>query len=318
MKNPHTWAVVLAGGDGTRLKSLTRLISGDSRPKQFCPIFDGKTLLTQTRSRLAKAVAPDHTLFVVVKAHERFYKSDLADVDPSRLVIQPENKGTAAAIAFSLLRILQADEEAIVGYFPADHYFEQDGPFLAVIDSAFELAQQNTDSLVLLGAEPHQPEIEYGWIEPGAGYGDCTRVSRFWEKPSLDIAKDLLKRGCLWNTFVMVGRARMFLDLLAATVPELLQAFEPVAPMSHDGSETKRVRRLYRSLPPVDFSHQVLAKCTDRLLLLRLGDARWSDLGKPERVMATLEEAGIQPQWAASISQAPLAGVSLQSNKATA
>src|SRR5438132_446793 len=111
--NNHTWAVILAGGEGMRLRSLTQLVCGDNRPKQFVPIFGDRTLLSQTRQRLAKAVPAERTVFVVVKAHQRFYARELADVAPSRIVVQPNNKGTAAAIAYSLIRILQEDPDAI-------------------------------------------------------------------------------------------------------------------------------------------------------------------------------------------------------------
>jgi mannose-1-phosphate guanylyltransferase len=298
----HNWAVILAGGEGRRLRSFTQLICGDNRPKQFCPIFGGRTLLGQTRHRLSNAVAPERTVFVVVKAHERYYQHELSDVAPPRIVVQPDNKGTAAAIVYSLLRILQEDKDAVVGYFPADHYFEPDSRFASVTASAFDIAARNPESLVLLGAEPHHPETEYGWIEPAEEawqgmalpHSDCSKVGRFWEKPPVELAERLLERGCLWNTFVMTGRAKTFLKLLAASVPELLQAFEPIESTAPGRAETKMVRRIYGSLNPFDFSHDVLSACADQLLLLRLGDVRWNDLGRPERVMATLAQAAFQ------------------------
>ena len=73
----HRWGVILAGGDGTRLQPLTRLACGDNRPKQFCPLLGGKTLLAQTRKRVAKTIDPDRVLFVLTKKHERFYKESL-------------------------------------------------------------------------------------------------------------------------------------------------------------------------------------------------------------------------------------------------
>src|SRR5262245_840244 len=95
------WAVILAGGDGTRLRSLTRSISGDERPKQFCRLFGGQTLLDQTRQRVSLSVELDKTLVVVTAGHEKFYQQ----LPDESLVIQPSNKGTAPAILYSLLRI---------------------------------------------------------------------------------------------------------------------------------------------------------------------------------------------------------------------
>src|SRR6266540_2640641 len=101
------WAVILAGGDGTRLRSMTRAIAGDDRPKQFCPIVGGRTLLDQTRDRVALSVPSDKTLIVVTEKHKRFYQSLNAMAPKELLVEQPNNKGTAPAIVYALMRVAQ-------------------------------------------------------------------------------------------------------------------------------------------------------------------------------------------------------------------
>jgi len=302
----HAWTVILAGGEGTRLQPLTRLISGDNRPKQFCPIFGGETLLAQTRTRLANAIAPERTMFVVTQSHERFYAEQLAEVNPARLVVQPSNRGTAAAILYSSLRVSRQDPEATAVFFPADHHYSEEPPLIGAVESAFEVARGEPGSIVLLGAEPQSAEVEYGWIEPGPDHdsrsGKCSRVNRFWEKPSPQMAQDLLGQGCLWNTFVMVGQIRAFLDAFEAALPELFHTFEPIAGAASPELERKRVTHVYRKIEPADFSRQVLSTYTDRLVVLRLGDTHWSDLGKPERVMATLKKKGVETaSWARAL-----------------
>src|SRR4051794_9830244 len=94
----HNWAVILAGGDGTRLQALTNRISGDSRPKQFCRFFGEKSLLTHTRERIAPLFSEDQSLFALARTHERFYREELSGVDRHRLIVQPANRGTAVAI----------------------------------------------------------------------------------------------------------------------------------------------------------------------------------------------------------------------------
>lgn len=122
------WAVVLAGGDGVRLRSLTRRITGDERPKQFCRILGGRTLLEQTRRRAGLAVTSDRIVPVVTRAHEQFYAAPLADLPERQLAVQPENRGTGAAILYALLRIAALAPTGRVVVLPSDHYVSDESP----------------------------------------------------------------------------------------------------------------------------------------------------------------------------------------------
>src|SRR5580704_19343746 len=114
----HLWAVLLAGGDGIRLRDLTMRIVGDHRPKQFSPIVGAESLLSQTRARLDPLFSGDRQVFVVSRAHETYYSKELADAKDSLVIPQPMNRGTAVAIIVALVQVMQADPDAIVGFFP--------------------------------------------------------------------------------------------------------------------------------------------------------------------------------------------------------
>jgi mannose-1-phosphate guanylyltransferase len=161
-----SWAVVLAGGDGTRLRPLTRRITGDERPKQFCPILGRETLLEMTLRRTSLAVPADRTVVVLTEIHESFYNSMLKNGPPYRPVIQPNNRGTAPAILYSLLRVASLDPKSSVAIFPSDHYISDDEAFMYCVEAAFEAIRVMPASVILLGINPDGPEIEYGWIEP--------------------------------------------------------------------------------------------------------------------------------------------------------
>ncbi len=295
----HRWGVILAGGDGKRLLPLTRKIAGDDRPKQFCALTGGETLLNQTRRRVSRLISERQTLIILTQTHERFYSSQLRDVPRSCLLVQPYNHGTATAIAYSLARLHNLDPEGAVAFFPSDHHFEDDAGFAEHVEVAFAHAEADRERVVLLGIAPAAPEEAYGWIEPGARLGnpvDSTvfEVRRFWEKPSREMASRLMRRGCLWNSFVMVGRVRAFLKLMRRTVPSLLEAFETKRLKIRPGEEDDNLRKLYGSIPATNFSDEVLSVSPTSLAVLR-GDALgWSDLGEPQRVFSVI---GPRNEW---------------------
>ena len=146
----NEWAVILAGGDGTRLKSLTRKIAGDERPKQFCSVLGATTLLEETQRRAALELARERTVYVVNREHEPYYGPILAHESSASLVIQPRNAGTTPAILYSLLRIARADPDAVVALFPSDHYISDNRKFMAHIRTALDTAQQKRDLIILL------------------------------------------------------------------------------------------------------------------------------------------------------------------------
>lgn len=298
----HRWGVVLAGGDGTRLQPLTRLACGDNRPKQFCSLLGGRTLLAQTRERISGTIDREHVLFVLTKKHEPFFKEELQYVPDGQKIVQPNNQGTLPAILWSLLRLFRRDEHALVAFFPSDHHFANEEVFISTIERTFEFAYRKRDSVILFGARADRPETEYGWIEPEfvaesdlrSGFA---RVQRFWEKPPLTIATELQYRGCLWNTFVMIGSAGAFLRMIRQACPPLFETFE-TALLNHDlGSEERAMQIVYDGLSPFDFSRQVLALSTKRLLVANCGEVGWSDLGEPHRFIAALTQNGAQNPW---------------------
>ena len=289
------WGVLLAGGDGTRLQPLTTRIEGDTRPKQFCRMLGDETLLTQTRRRISPLFDADKVITVVTKKHEAFYSREPGIWPQTAVIVQPENRGTGVGIATAILMLRDLDPEAIVAAFPCDHHYSDEAAFLNVIEAGMLAARNNFDAIVLIGAEATNPETEYGWIEPvqALANGACfapARVRQFWEKPTLATACDLHNRGCLWNTFVTIGRVSAFIDVLCSA------AANPMLRLSA-GIVENDLDSAYRSIPAIDFSRDVLASQPERFLVIRDATSGWTDLGNPSRVFDTLERERIAPAW---------------------
>lgn len=297
-------AIVLAGGDGTRLRDLTRRIAGQYIPKQFCPLIGKSTLIEQTFDRVSLAVAPERTLTVVNRQHEPFYAPLLGDLPNSRLVAQPQNRGTAVAIVYALFRMAESVPETSVALFPSDHYIDDDAEFMRHVEDAFEAVEERPEQTVLLGIAPDRPETGYGWIECGRPVsGNRTRifqVRRFWEKPRPEIAVKLMASGCLWNSFVMVARLTTLLSLVMMAKPELHAAFWAIRYELGKRLEEATVRSLYAKLAPQDFSSEILAHFPANLAVLPVWGVAWNDLGEPQRVIDTLLQLGVQPRWASA------------------
>ena len=197
-------AVIRAGGEGARLKPLTWQIGGENIPKQYFRLLDEDTLLDQTRSPVALPVDSKRTLIVVTQACECSYRPLLTNGSVANIVIQPENRGTAAAILYGPLQLAKLAASTVVAVFPCDHYVSNASLFMHHVDPAFQIASSWPDLIVLLGVTPN-----YGWIDPSeaiaVGGTPLFCVRRFWEKPGRTAAERLQREGCLWNSFVLVA-----------------------------------------------------------------------------------------------------------------
>jgi mannose-1-phosphate guanylyltransferase len=298
------WAVVLAGGEGVRLRSLVRSVLGDERPKQYVPIFGGRTLLGQTLDRVGIGFAVDRTIVVTMEQHAAYTAEELTGCPHPLVFAQPADRGTAAAILAPTSEVARRDPAATVAVFPSDHYIPNGHAFIGYVAEVGTWIDAHPDRIVLLGAQATEPEVEYGWIEPGEKLGDVTTgpiraVRQFWEKPSLARAERCLRAGHLWNTSVVIGKAEALLKAGRRGTPEIIDALgEAAAPSAEIGDHARALQHAYERMPKANFSRSVLEACPDSLAVARLPKLAWTDLGSPRRVIEVMDRLGIRPPWA--------------------
>jgi mannose-1-phosphate guanylyltransferase len=297
-------AIILAGGEGVRLRSVTRFITGqDEMPKQFCPMVDGLTWLENTRNRVAHLIPVERSLIVVKQSHRRFYEPLLGDLPRSQIVAQPCDRGTAPAILYGILRAKRTGPEPdpSVSIFPSDHYVSDDAGFMRQVERAFHAVDTHPALAVLLGMRPDRAETSYGWIEPAARLSpwtpDLFRVKRFWEKPGREFARTLLASGCLWNSGVVVARASVLEAMIEEQAPAMVRSFHDAFGGMSAGDEERGYDPAYAKLEPVGFSEHILSRTSSNLTVQLVDDIRWSDLGEPERLIDTLQTLKSRPAW---------------------
>lgn len=294
--NASLWGIVLAGGEGERLKGFVRERFGAEVPKQFCAFFGERTMLERTIRR-AQFLIPSKRLVVIGTAHHHthIFRS-LGPSPPSTVLLQPANRDTAPGILLPLIHILQKDPEALVAILPSDHFVLPGYRFMrAVQDAAQYVARTGIDRPILLAVEPAWPEPEYGWIEPGepVGTGDrlsIQRINRFIEKPSYEQVERLMKDGWFWNTMVVVARAASLMALVRKRLPELAACFSLLQRFLGTVWEQDLINEVYQAIPKVNFSKSILACRGNPSLFLPVRNVRWSDWGTKDRILSTLSE----------------------------
>lgn len=276
----HRWALVLAGGSGTRLASMTTDGNGVVVPKQYCALVGDRSLLGDTLARARMLVDRERIVVVVAREHEAFWSRQLPPCAPPHIVVQPQNRGTAPGVLLPLLEILRRDREAQITLLPSDHFVADECTLAWALYAAQDAAAAEPGRVLLVGIVPDGPDPEYGWILPAPRSGRTQHIRSFVEKPDVATAASLMRAGAVWNSFLIVGSGTALLELYARRLPKVLQEFLAVQPHSHPEAAAS----LYRALDVSDFSRDLLQGAELNLGLHVAPACGWTDLGTPDRV----------------------------------
>jgi mannose-1-phosphate guanylyltransferase len=276
----NPWSIILAGGEGRRLRELTTTRAGVTVPKQFCSLNGGPSLLGNTLRRAEALSKRERTVVVVSARHERFWSEELRWLPSENVIVQPQGRGTGPGLLLPLLSILERDPAAEVLVLPSDHHVDDERTLRAAFELALDSVRQDPRQIVLLGVTPDAPDTQYGWIVPSDGAAlaqGASGIELFVEKPDRETARRLQMRGALWSSFLFASQGLALLAAFSRAQPALVRAFAE-----------RPLEEVYRKIPAVDFSREVLERVADRLGVVRVPPCGWSDLGTPDRIATVL------------------------------
>lgn len=280
----HFWAVIPAGGAGTRLWPLSR----SSAPKFLHDLSgSGRTLLQETRDRLAPLV-DDRVVVVTGEPHRDAVLAQLSELPADAVVAEPAPRDSMAAIGLAAALLERRDPEAVMGSFAADHVVADAEAFRDAVRRAVVVAQEGW--LVTLGIEPTFPSAAFGYVhvgDPLPGLHGAAAVREFVEKPSVATAEGYLATGRYrWNAGMFVVRPTVLLDLLHEWHPEFADALRAIA------AEPTRLAELWPTLPKIALDHAVAEPAADAGRVAVVPSSfPWEDIGDFD-ALATLLSRG--------------------------
>ena len=274
------YAVIMAGGSGTRLWPLSR----KSRPKQLLHILGEKSLLDLAVSRLRGLVEPENIYIVTNAQYAQAVREESPELPAENVIGEPEGRDTANAIGLAAAILAGKDPEAVMGVFTADHVIEPMDVFARTVKGAYDLAQKHPESLITFGLKPTWAHTGLGYIHAGDPLGgkddDCQafRVHGFKEKPSSELADEYCKSGeYYWNSGMFVWQAKTILEQLQKFLPESYTKLHEIAQSWDTPAGPEIFRRTFLGLEKISIDYAVMEKSSDVLVVVL--PCSWVDLG---------------------------------------
>lgn len=279
----NNYCLIMAGGSGTRFWPRSRV----AKPKQYLSLFGDQSLIQESVQRFANFI-PEESIFVVsAKSQQAVLESQTVSLPKSNLIFEPVGKNTLPAIGLAALFIAEKDANGVMIVSPSDHLIQNNQLFQQCIESAALIAEQK-DGIVTIGITPKYPATGYGYVQTAneIQIGQSIRsfaVSRFVEKPNVEVATGYLKQGgFFWNSGIFVFKVSVFLNAVQQFAPALYADLLRIkAEMGTENFETT-LDQIYRQVESISIDYGILEKASNVFLVQ--GDFVWNDLGSWEEV----------------------------------
>jgi mannose-1-phosphate guanylyltransferase len=276
--NKNFYAVIMAGGGGTRLWPLSR----KSCPKQMLKVFEGKSLFEIALERLQGVFETEH-IYVVTIADQVKAISELApDIPLKNFLIEPMPRGTAAVVAMAAASLKKIDPNAVIAILTADHFIQNVVNFRDTLEAAFQVAQ--SDVLVTLGIQPTFASTGYGYIESGDQLKNfeqvkAYKVSNYFEKPSEARAIEFLRNEKFsWNSGMFIWKVDVILAEIKRYMPELYETILNLSPMLLNDHLQPEFNDQWASIKPQTIDYGIMEK-SDKVVVIPAGNLGWNDVG---------------------------------------
>lgn len=284
----HYYAVIMAGGGGTRLWPLSR----QSRPKQMLALFDERTLFQTAVHRLKDLFPPERIFVVTVKEQAAELQAQCPELPESNFLPEPEPRGTAGVVGLGAVALKNIDPQAVMAVLSADHFIANKALFHQLLITSYSVAQDGY--LVTLGVEPTFPATGFGYIQKGervaADYGmDVYYVKRFKEKPDEAQARAMLTSGdYAWNSGMFIWRLDRIMAEIEHQMPELAAGLDEIGHAWGTSQLKETLPRVWSSLKTETIDYGVMEKAAEALVISAAG-LRWNDVGSWDSLFDVLE-----------------------------
>jgi len=278
------YAVIMAGGTGTRLWPMSRA----AKPKQFHNLVSDKTLLVETYERVKKAV-PEGNIFISTNTrYEEEIRRQLPNLLAENFIIEPEKRNTAPALAYVSAEIVRRDKDAIIATIASDHVVNNIDVFVNTLKIAFKAAEKYQYHLIMVGINPTRPDTGLGYIKMGKSAGEIDgeqifAVDKFLEKPDVKTAEKYLQSWeYLWNGAYYFFRGEQMMEWVQKYIPKTYRVIQEISKLKKkagNGVTQAKIKEIFKSVTDEQFENAIIEQKDFSKILVIPADLGWSDIG---------------------------------------
>ena len=287
MQKNNYYAVIMAGGEGSRLWPLSR----QARPKQMVALGTDRTLFQMAADRLRQIIPSERTFVVTVAAQAENLQEQCPDIPGQNYLLEPMPRGTASVVGLAAAVLRKRDPQAVMAIVTADHLIQNETCFQHLLEDAYTLAQDGY--LVTLGIRPTFPATGYGYIQRGEQLGGYDflgyQVKQFKEKPDEETARSFLATGDHdWNSGMFIWRVDRIWEEFQRLMPELADRLSTISAAWDMPEQSETLNTLWPTLKPQTIDYGIMENA-DRVVVLPAVDLGWNDVGSWESLFEVFE-----------------------------